>query len=1305
MKSTKMERVLAIVLTLTMMLSMMVVFAVSGSAADNVYTLDAGTIHPFAAGAKDDGDYEKAGSYDYFTVIYSEKTKIETNEKSFDDGVSAAQRISWGAKSEVGSKILNVVKIKTEGSATVKIWWVGGDAGRAPAVFDKDGNVVSQYQGSTVKNALYISELEIPSEGIYYIGNLGGSNYFYRIEVTDNKDGTPAGARPDWSGISAPVISSATDNGAGKIQVNVNGLIGHEGADEILVHMYNGDKLIATKGSITEGNQHTLLFTPENSGNYTFKVEMLRGNENKTGEDVSAQFSYILNAPNLASATSLGGGKVKLQWSSVHEAESYNIYVDGVKVGTTGANAVDYTVEGLTIDQEYSFKVSAVRGNEEKTSAALDAKVAAEQQRTWAFTVYGPSTNSENNGYEGSVNEDGMVTVYSENGKGKIQPTSVDGLAFYYTAIPTEYNFTLRAKVKVDSWTLSNGQEGFGLLVTDRLIESDDKLGYWNNSYIAGSTKIEYKYDSDNDDIIDIKVVNSAYKKFSMKCGIGTVARTGVTLENINAFANQETSVINECFVSRNYTLERQAADVCSESGTYNVIGNFTTPPAGTLADRFLVTEYIMEIQKNNSGYYITYYAEDGSIIGQQKFYDPEALNQLDADYVYAGFFASRNARVTYSDISLTTILASEDAEREYPATTYITPSITVNSGSATTKADYELIVDVNVAGTLTVKYLNKIVAENIQLDMGERYRTNIELLNYDINDIYLEFTPDPDQWIADYTELSSKATLYKTLEITYNRGNYHRKTIYISPNVQVGLSTANGTKENPYDIYTALKNAYPGQTLILMEGTYKLDTSLKIERGMDGTEDNPIRLIADPEATTRPVLDFQKLKGADGFTCAGDYWYFYGFDVTNSPDMQKGFQISGSYNVVDNVKTYNNGNTGLQICRLSGSDLWEDWPSYNLILNCESYNNYDSGFEDADGFAAKLTVGDGNVFDGCVSYNNADDGWDLYAKVETGPIGAVTVRNCIAYDNGRVPGFSKTGNGNGFKLGGSSISGKHVIENSIAFNNLAKGIDCNSCPDIIVTNCVSFNNGSYNVALYTNEVVSNTAFVVNGVVSFRTEGLDIREELKGKGTQSASNLVNNSTFYWDEENHCSSNLAGEKITADMFVSLEYTGWDRNDDGTLNLHGFLEIKDNAPESVQKAKLGGTASYEIVLVEDEECSFSKAWYTLDKTAHWHYCECGNKSQITKHDFIWLTDKPATETQTGLKHQECTVCGYKKAAITTYPEKPSTPAEPEKPVDPGQTEEPVEQPMSFFEIIWKAILDFLRSIFPGLFPAEG
>ena len=58
-------------------------------------------------------------------------------------------------------------------------------------------------------------------------------------------------------------------------------------------------------------------------------------------------------------------------------------------------------------------------------------------------------------------------------------------------------------------------------------------------------------------------------------------------------------------------------------------------------------------------------------------------------------------------------------------------------------------------------------------------------------------------------------------------------------------------------------------------------------------------------------------------------------------------------------------------------------------------------GRNDADGFAAKLTCGEGNRFYGCISHNNIDDGWDLYAKSVSGTIGSVTIENCVAYNNG----------------------------------------------------------------------------------------------------------------------------------------------------------------------------------------------------------------------------------------------------------------------------------------------------------------
>ena len=574
MNNVKTTRILSITLTLVMMMSMMLVFSVSGSAEDvqGQYTLKVSDLENFPAGGKDNGDYVKAGTNNFFTVIFSEKAAVDSNDKTFSDGQFASKRISWGDKSYVGEEILNVVKIKTAGSGTVMVWWVwGGNVTdstevRQVAVFDASGKVVSQTNitnddakpddSDGIKNDLFIAELQIPEAGIYYIGNLGGSNYFYQLQVKDNEDGEAPAARADWANVNAPTITAA-DNGTGNIVVEANALVGHDGADELLVSMYKDGKLVATKGSVTEKSTHTLVFTPADSGTYTFKAELLReGCESKTSAEVSASFVYVLQAPRLSSATNIGGGSVELKWNAVHEAESYGIFVNGQKIGTAEAGATKHTISGLNIGEEYTFTISAIRGSEELNSSNVTAVVTAERQVAWAFTVYGPSASEDKNIYKGNLNEDGYVNLISSGNGGKIQPTKNDGLAFYYTAVPTDYNFTLRAKVTINTWTLSNGQEGFGLMAMDRLPTPDtDPYDYWNNSYLAGSTKIEYKINPDEEDpynkIIDNKVVNDAYKKYQMKLGIGSISRTGVTPENIELMSKQDTETIQNHFVSR----------------------------------------------------------------------------------------------------------------------------------------------------------------------------------------------------------------------------------------------------------------------------------------------------------------------------------------------------------------------------------------------------------------------------------------------------------------------------------------------------------------------------------------------------------------------------------------------------------------------------------------------------------------------------------------------------------------------------------------------------------------------------------
>ena len=60
------------------------------------------------------------------------------------------------------------------------------------------------------------------------------------------------------------------------------------------------------------------------------------------------------------------------------------------------------------------------------------------------------------------------------------------------------------------------------------------------------------------------------------------------------------------------------------------------------------------------------------------------------------------------------------------------------------------------------------------------------------------------------------------------------------------------------------------------------------------------------------------------------------------------------------------------------------------------------------------------------------------------------------------------------------------------------------------------------------------------------------------------------------------------------------------------------------------------------------SYGSEWKN-DATNHWHECSCGDKADVAAHSFKWVVDKEATATQKGSKHEECKVCGYKKAAV--------------------------------------------------------
>ncbi len=410
--------------------------------------------------------------------------------------------------------------------------------------------------------------------------------------------------------------------------------------------------------------------------------------------------------------------------------------------------------------------------------------------------------------------------------------------------------------------------------------------------------------------------------------------------------------------------------------------------------------------------------------------------------------------------------------------------------------------------------------------------------------------------------------------------------------------ATGSGTMADPMDIYEAVKKVAAGQTIYLLEGTYEMDEMILIDSTNCGTENAYKTIMAYPGA--KVTLDFSaqvakvdssasdyvdQLKSLRGIVLDGDYWKFYGFEITKAGD--NGMLLSGNHNRIEMMVFNDNQDTGLQISRYNTSAATiADWPSYNLILNCTSKNNCDNAsMENADGFAAKLTCGEGNVFDGCMAYNNSDDGWDLFAKSETGPIGVVTIQNSIAFRNG----FTEFGegygdcDGNGFKLGGSGIGSPHIVKNCLAFENLHCGFTDNNNPKLgTIIDCTAVNNngegaGKPNFSCYR---CTDPGCDFDNLMSYYDASVFLSDaKLKGGASNDkyvgtyANGVYYNSGYYKVDADTAITNGAkiGTKYegpAASDFISMTkaptqgtdfHTAW-RNADGSLNPGGLYETK-------------------------------------------------------------------------------------------------------------------------------------------------
>ncbi|MFI2641975.1 right-handed parallel beta-helix repeat-containing protein [Streptomyces sp. NPDC018610] len=287
---------------------------------------------------------------------------------------------------------------------------------------------------------------------------------------------------------------------------------------------------------------------------------------------------------------------------------------------------------------------------------------------------------------------------------------------------------------------------------------------------------------------------------------------------------------------------------------------------------------------------------------------------------------------------------------------------------------------------------------------------------------------------------------------------------LYVAPD---GKDSAAGTQSAPTTLTSAISRITPGGTIYLRGGTYKYSSTITIPAGGNGTSSARTLLSAYPGE--KPVLDFSaQSEGSSnrGLQLMADYWHLYGLTVQHAGD--NGIYVGGSNNVIERAVTAYNRDTGLQLGRIASSTPASKWPSNNLIVSSESHDNRDSSGENADGFAAKLTTGTGNVFRYDVSHNNIDDGWDLYTKTDTGPIGPVTIEYSLSYKNGTLTDGTQNKNGdrNGYKLGGDDIKVNHIVRHNVAYGNGHHGFTYNSNPGTMtVSNNAGVDNGVRNFA------------------------------------------------------------------------------------------------------------------------------------------------------------------------------------------------------------------------------------------------
>ena len=1120
-----------------------------------------------------------------------------TDDKTFDDGFSAlgdnakagSAKAQTNGKNSAGTVPDSGCYIKYTAAANGELaidTKIG--KGKTFYIVAEDGTKAAEVKNSTDASTYNTVKAKVEAGKTYYAYLGGATAQIWKVYYSQLNKKTVV----DWESVAKPVISKV-EAGADGFTVTVEGIVDeYNGAEDIVVTMLHNDGQAGEAVIKRSEGTATVNFTAHESGDYTFVATAQRLGCADKASDVYEVKDFILGVkmPTITWAENKGNGEVYLDWVNISDAKDYTLTYkvkgsdESTAVKIDGITEGDYTVKNLTVGSTYEFSVVANRADGYCSAVSeKELSVTADTQKNWYVSTVGSAQETKATITEADGNAQVINIANGDTASKKVATVEAKDIT------NTTGSMEIQAKA---SGKISDDEDGFSYYYTKVNPEKE------NFELTATFTVTDASLTPDNQTGFGVVVADTL--------GVNNWGTPSYVHKYFNYFSSMMySSKINA--PTMRYITGYTSADTSNKDGVDRVNNNVKFNQL-TGTNMFKVgAEYTFTVRKTNDGYEAVATTENGT--QTQKLTANDFTSVQEDGTVVVGVMVARKIGVKITDIKFTTSeskgLATSEAVEDK-----VTPSIRVYSSNTCGAGEYEYTVVPNCAGTLKVTGSADGKAMSKEVTADEVVRIPVAV-NVGSNTIKAEFEP------AAAANITSTKTVASETNVTRKVYGEAGQTIIVTPD---GKTTGDGTEESPLDINTAVSYAQPGQTILMKNGVY--DKWITINRSVCGTADKPINLVA--ESISTDGTDGVVLSGA-GLTVIGSYWHVYGLYVKDSSGV--GIQVSGNYNTIDMCTVNHAANSGIQISRNGGADNYAGiqgklWPTGNLIKNCESFDNCDAGRNDADGFAAKLTCGEGNRFYGCISHNNIDDGWDLYAKSVSGTIGSVTIENCVAYNNGWLTTDDVTaagynyGEGNGFKLGGGYLKGGHKLINCVSFGNHAKGITSNSCPDISITRCTAYNNGnanSYSIGLNTMDSMLKE-WKVSGLISMSKADLTAKADLIPFSQHGDDNYIYNGSE--------SYNNLGQKATDEWFESVDTTiRPSRNADGTIDMHNLLVIKSGVLSDNVGARLD-TTSEEAISVKPQA------------------------GEVVSHVFEWTTTKEATCTEKGEKHGICTVCGHEE-----------------------------------------------------------